>query len=64
MKLSEDAVEALTAALFESADTDQNGCITFEELCAVLDKHPDVLNNLTIRWVCVNFLQYFEGMYL
>lgn len=50
LKLSEDDLDSLTALLFESADEDDSGAITFEELKAELEKHPGVLENLTIRY--------------
>ena len=37
-------------ALFEDADTDNSGSITFEELRAELEKYPGVVENLTIRY--------------
>ena len=49
--LSDENLEALTDALFDDADTDKSGSITFEELKCQLEKHPGVMNNLTIRWV-------------
>ncbi|ELU05067.1 hypothetical protein CAPTEDRAFT_147619 [Capitella teleta] len=48
MKLSEESLHALTMALFESADDDDSGEITFEELVGELSKHPGVMDNLTI----------------
>ena len=47
--LSEENLEALTDALFDDADTDRSGSITFEELKCQLEKHPGVMSNLTIR---------------
>ena len=49
LQLSEEALETLTLALFEEADADGSGMISYEELCDVLENHPDVLQNLTIR---------------
>ena len=49
LKFSEDKLDELTRALFEDADTDNSGTISFEELQAELDKHPGVVENLTIR---------------
>jgi NADPH oxidase 5 len=54
MKFSEDQVEDLTMALFEDADVEVRGAITFEALKAQLEKHDGLLENLTIR--CVIFL--------
>ena len=49
--LSEENLGALTDALFDDADTDRSGAITFQELQCQLDRHPGVMSNLTIRWV-------------
>lgn len=40
LHFSDDILNDLTRALFEEADTDNSGTITFEELKAELDKHP------------------------
>ncbi len=37
-------------ALFDDADTDQSGSITFEELQLELEKHPGILENLTLKY--------------
>ena len=49
LSFSEAKLDELTRALFEDADTDNSGAISFEELQAELDKHPGVVENLTIR---------------
>ena len=49
LQLSEDNLDALTMALFESADDDNSGEITFDELREELEKHPGIIENLTIR---------------
>ena len=49
LELSEETLDELTNTLFESADVDQSGSITFEELHDELLKHPGVIENLTIR---------------
>lgn len=49
LQLSESNLDELTKALFEDADVDKSGTITFEELKVELDKHPGVIENLTIR---------------
>ena len=49
LELSEETLDELTQTLFESADVDQSGSITFEELHDELLKHPGVIENLTIR---------------
>ena len=51
MTISEATIDSLTAALFEAADTDGSGAISFEELKEELEKNPDVMENLTIRCV-------------
>ncbi|KAK3594669.1 hypothetical protein CHS0354_016334 [Potamilus streckersoni] len=51
LSLTEENLDNLTDALFESADEDGSGTITFEELNAELDKHPGLLENLTISAV-------------
>ncbi|XP_076438955.1 NADPH oxidase 5-like isoform X2 [Babylonia areolata] len=48
LHLSQENLEALTDVLFHDADTDRSGSITFEELRSQLEKHPGVMNNLTI----------------
>lgn len=49
LSLSDDALEELTMTLFEAADEDCSGEITFEELLNELERHPGVIENLTIR---------------
>lgn len=49
LSLSEEDLDDLTDALFDAADEDNSGSITFEELKAELEKHPGVIENLTIR---------------
>ena len=49
LDLSEETLDALTKTLFDSADADQSGAISFEELRDELMKHPGVIENLTIR---------------
>lgn len=48
LQFSDDKLNELTRALFEDADVDDSGTITFDELKAELDKHPGVVENLTI----------------
>ncbi|XP_069102288.1 NADPH oxidase 5-like isoform X2 [Argopecten irradians] len=48
LSISEENMDALTDILFDSADEDNSGSISFEELKAELEKHPGVLENLTI----------------
>lgn len=49
ISLPEEKLDDLTLALFESADKDNSGAITFEELKAELEAFPEVMENLTIR---------------
>ncbi|XP_054693277.1 NADPH oxidase 5 [Grus americana] len=46
--LPEERLGDLTLALFEAADKDHSGSITFEELREELESFPDVMENLTI----------------
>nr|KAF6393055.1 NADPH oxidase 5 [Pipistrellus kuhlii] len=48
ISLSEEKLDQLTLALFESADKDCSGDITFEELRDELQRFPGVMENLTI----------------
>ncbi|XP_077173403.1 NADPH oxidase 5 isoform X3 [Paroedura picta] len=48
ISLPEEKLDDLTQALFESADADHNGSITFEELKRELERFPGVMENLTI----------------
>ncbi|XP_029010740.1 NADPH oxidase 5 isoform X2 [Betta splendens] len=48
ISLPEEKLDDLTLALFESADKDKSGSITFEELKAELETFPEVMENLTI----------------
>ncbi|KAJ6651232.1 hypothetical protein lerEdw1_021170 [Lerista edwardsae] len=48
ISLPEEKLDDLTMALFESADSDSSGCITFEELREELEHFPEVMENLTI----------------
>lgn len=50
ISLSEEKLDQLTLALFESADKDCSGDITFEELRDELQHFPGVMENLTIRY--------------
>lgn len=53
MKFSEEQIEDLTVAMFEDADPNNRGTITYEALKNQLEKHGGLLENLTIRWVFV-----------
>lgn len=49
MKFSDEQIEDLTLALFEDADQENRGAITFESLKKQLEKHEGLLENLSIR---------------
>ncbi|XP_021932014.1 NADPH oxidase 5 isoform X2 [Zootermopsis nevadensis] len=54
MKFSEEQIDDLTMALFEDADADNRGTITYEALKNQLEKHGGLLENLSIsidRWL-------------
>ncbi|XP_019870925.2 NADPH oxidase 5 [Aethina tumida] len=54
MQFSEEQIEDLTVALFEDADSNNRGAITYEALKSQLEKHGGLLENLTIsidRWL-------------
>ncbi|KAG7170629.1 NADPH oxidase 5-like 1, partial [Homarus americanus] len=54
MKFSDEQIEDLTLAMFEDADTQNTGAITYESLKAQLEKHDGLLENLSIsidRWL-------------
>ncbi|XP_048251238.1 NADPH oxidase 5-like [Haliotis rufescens] len=48
VKLGEEELDMLTQALFEDADEDNSGEISFEELESVMDKNPGVKENLCL----------------
>uniref|UniRef100_A0A8C0K3P4 NADPH oxidase 5 n=1 Tax=Canis lupus dingo TaxID=286419 RepID=A0A8C0K3P4_CANLU len=48
ISLPDEKLDQLTLALFESADKDCNGAITFDELRDELQRFPGVMENLTI----------------
>ncbi|XP_052261519.1 NADPH oxidase 5-like isoform X2 [Dreissena polymorpha] len=48
LSLTDENLADLTDALFDTADEDESGTITFEELRNELEKHPGVIENLTI----------------
>ena len=54
LKLGEENLDKLTEALFESADQDGSGDISFEELVNELKKHPGVMENLSMGSVDMN----------
>nr|QOE76458.1 NADPH oxidase 5 [Nilaparvata lugens] len=54
MRFSEDQIDDLTMALFEDADSESRGAITYEDLKNQLEKHGGLLENLSIsidRWL-------------
>ena len=56
MKFSNEQIEDLTMALFEDADIENQGTITYEALKAQLFKHPGLLENLSIRYIQIIIL--------
>ncbi|XP_015667366.1 NADPH oxidase 5 [Protobothrops mucrosquamatus] len=48
ISVPEQKLDDLTMALFESADSDHSGSITFEELRGELQRFPEIMENLTI----------------
>ena len=48
LQFSDDSLDELTRALFESTDVDNSGTITFDELKEELNRHPGVVKDLTI----------------
>ncbi|XP_015781033.1 NADPH oxidase 5 [Tetranychus urticae] len=51
---SEEEINDLTYVLFESADTDQTGTISFDEFQALIAHHPGLIENISIsidRWL-------------
>ena len=54
LQFSDETLDELTRAVFDDADEDNSGTITFEELKQELERHPGVLENLTIsaaKWL-------------
>ncbi|RZC33532.1 NADPH oxidase 5 [Asbolus verrucosus] len=54
MQFSEEQIDDLTVAMFEDADTNNRGAITYEALKNQLEKHGGLLENLSIsidRWL-------------
>lgn len=51
LALPEPRLAELTRALFEAADKDRSGAITFEELRQELEAFPGVMENLSIRYL-------------
>lgn len=49
MQFSEEQIADLTMAMFEDADTNSRGAITYEALKNQLEKHGGLLENLSIR---------------
>uniref|UniRef100_A0A8C5YYT3 NADPH oxidase 5 n=1 Tax=Marmota marmota marmota TaxID=9994 RepID=A0A8C5YYT3_MARMA len=52
ISLPEEKLDQLTLALFQSADKDGSGAITFDELRDELQQFPGVMENLTISAAC------------
>lgn len=49
MRFSEEQIDDLTNALFEDADSESRGAITYDALKNQLNKHGGLLENLSIR---------------
>lgn len=49
MQFSEEQIDDLTVAMFEDADANNRGAITYEALKNQLEKHGGLLENLSIR---------------
>lgn len=49
MRFSDEQLLELTAAMFEDADAENRGAITYEALKNQLAKHDGMLENLSIR---------------
>lgn len=49
MQFSDDQLLELTTAMFEDADTEHRGAITYEALKKQLSNHDGLLENLSIR---------------
>jgi Ca2+-binding EF-hand superfamily protein len=49
MQFSEEQIDDLTVAMFEDADSNNRGAITYEALKNQLEKHGGLLENLSIR---------------
>lgn len=54
MQFSEEQIDDLTVAMFEDADTNNRGAITYEALKNQLEKHGGLLENLSIRYFSAN----------
>lgn len=50
ISLPQETLDQLALALFESADKDCSGTVTFKELRDELQRFPEVVENLTIRY--------------
>lgn len=59
MRFSEEQIEDLTIALFEDADAELRGAITYAALKNQLEKHEGLLENLSIRYELYNHLFFF-----
>lgn len=49
MRFSKQQIHDLARALFEEADVDNNGALSYEDLNTYLRGHPGLLENLSIR---------------
>lgn len=49
--LGEDHLNDLTDVMFDAAGKDRTGSMTFDDLRQVVEKHPSVMENLTLRYI-------------
>ncbi|XP_071098234.1 NADPH oxidase 5-like [Haliotis cracherodii] len=57
VKLGEEELDMLTQALFEEADEDKNGQMSFEEFESAIDRHPGLKENLCLsldQWLTLS----------
>ena len=57
LTISDEQLNQLVDALLRSADKDEDGVITFDELAQELQKYPNLIENLTIRYLCSFFMK-------
>ena len=51
LKLSDEDLDGLARALFSEMDLDHSGGISRDELRSVMEKHPEIMGNLSLRCV-------------
>ncbi|KAL4216477.1 NADPH oxidase 5 [Mactra antiquata] len=60
LSLTDENLEDLTDVLFDATDDNNSGAITFDELRAQLEKHPGVIENITILKYDENTAQWLK----